>query len=304
MKTKTVRDNIWTNIKNSKYDTNPSLDDKNFKKSLRSVVNATYQDYSFVTKNTDTKFRKKKFHFHGTCCKIKFKPSEHGYGGFLSRVQYGIIRFSLVEPTAPTIAIKFYKKDGSTEDLVLVPHQNEQENPDLFNGINGTFNPLVYRTWFDVPIHRHNNINIIQAITFPIFREVSKVFSIKFQHLFGDDSPPKILNLIPCEKMFLSKIKKKKNIFKFYSEDRFIGTIVAESEVIQSKYGDYNLHFQHNLVNPLKSLYPVSLLPRWTEMISIIPNTLLKNYTPLTIYYNIYIIGGIILFKNLKKGNT
>lgn len=292
------RDNVWTYIKASKYDKNPSLDDKKFLKSLRSLVNAFYQDYSFVKNKTDTKFRKKKFHFHGTCCKIKFVPSTHNYGGFLSKVQYGIIRFSLVEPRAPTIGIKFYNTNGDTEDLVLVPHENEQEDPSSFNGIKDTFNPIVYRTWFDVPIHRHNNINIIQAVTFPIFREVSKVFSIKFQHLF--DEPPKILNLVPCEKMILPNIENGKKLFNFYSEDKWIGTISAESIAIQSEYGDYNLHFQHNLVNPLKSLYPLSLLPRWIEIIFIIPNTLLKNYTPLTFYYSVYIIIGIILFRKLN----
>ena len=50
----------------------------------------------------------------------------------------------------------------------------KQENPKKFKGIDDTFESIVYRTWFDVPIHRHNNINIVQAVTFPIFREVSK----------------------------------------------------------------------------------------------------------------------------------
>ena len=40
MKTKSVRDNIWTNTNNTKYDKIPSLDDKNFMKSLRSLVNS------------------------------------------------------------------------------------------------------------------------------------------------------------------------------------------------------------------------------------------------------------------------
>ena len=49
------RDEIWTYIVNSKYKINPSLDDKKFLKSLRSLLNAFYQDYSFVKNKTDTK---------------------------------------------------------------------------------------------------------------------------------------------------------------------------------------------------------------------------------------------------------
>ena len=36
------------------------------------------------------------------------------------------------------------------------------------------------------------------------------------------------------------------------NEDRKIGTIYAESPAIQSKYGDFNLHFQHHLIGPLR----------------------------------------------------
>ena len=75
--------------------------------------------------------------------------------------------------------------------------------------IQDTFSNIVYRTWFDVPIHRHNNVNIVQAVTFPIFREVSKVFSVKFHHLFGEENPPKIFNMVP-EKVILKDIYEKR----------------------------------------------------------------------------------------------
>ena len=177
---------IWQLILDSQYDkfNTPSLNNKTFTKSVRSLLNSFYQDYSFVTKDTDKTYRKKKFHFNGVCCKFRFIPSNHNYGGILSKKQSGIIRLSLVEPKAPTVALKFYLDNCKTEDLVMVPHQNEQESPLVFQGIQDTFSNIIYRTWFDVPIHRHNNINIIQAVTFPVFREVAKVFSIKFQHLF------------------------------------------------------------------------------------------------------------------------
>ena len=175
--TNSQRDEIWEKITRSEYSEPPSLDDPGFKKSLKSLINSFYQDYHFITKNTDGEKRKKKFHFTGCVCKFKFTPSDHPYGGFLSKTRYGLIRFSLVEPKAPTIGVKFYIDDSKlTHDIVLVPHQNEQENPSRFNGIQDTFSNIVYRTWFDVPIHRHNNVNIVQAVTFPIFREVSKVF--------------------------------------------------------------------------------------------------------------------------------
>lgn len=287
-----MRDDVWDRILASRYPEGktPSLDDKNFMKSLRSLTNTFFRDYSHVTRRTDTKRRRKPFHFHGTCFKFRYIPETSG-DGVLRNEQHGIVRLSLVEPRSPTLGIKFYldepaiEGDPPIEDLVMVPHQNEQEDPMPFRGMEDTFGNIVYRTWFDVPIHRHNNVNIIQAMTFPIFREVSKVFSVKFHHLFAEGEAPRILNLIPNKEMTIAGISPNKEVMRFHSEDGLVGRVVAESVAVQSEYGDMNLHFQHRLVNPLRSLHPLSLIPRWIEIATIIPTTLLRNRTPLTPQY-------------------
>ena len=72
---KKSRDKVWNEITKTRYCTNkPDLDDSNFMKSTESLFNSFYRDYSFVTKSTDTIYRKKPFHFHGTCFKFKYVP--------------------------------------------------------------------------------------------------------------------------------------------------------------------------------------------------------------------------------------
>lgn len=305
--TQSNRNNIWNKILATKYENNPpSLNDKNFLKSARVLLNTILSDFSVVTTPLDTKVRTKLQHLHGSCFKFTYEPNQ-SFGdddfkdSILGTTQYGICRLSIQEPFVPTIAFKFYLGDNTTEDLLLVPHNLEQDSPKPFTGIESTFDNIIYRTWFDFPVHRHVQASLLIFIVLPVFKEVSRLFSIRFKHLFAPAEAPNILTVMPNTGMTIETIKNKEQIFTIHGDNKLVGTIYAESEAIQSEYGDKNLHFKHNLVAPLKSYYPWSLLPRWIEMIYIVITRVLRGDSAITTAYLIYPALAFLVWKYIQK---
>ena len=270
------------------------------------LLNTIISDFSIVTTQLDTTSRTKLQHLHGSCFKFIYKPNE-SFGdddfkqSILGTTQYGICRLSIQEPFVPTIAFKFYLDNNKIEDLLLVPHNLEQDSPELFTGIESTFTNIIYRTWFDIPAHRHVQAPLLLFLVFPIFKEVSRLFSIRFNHLFAPGKAPNILTAMPNTDMKIEKIEKDIQTFTIHGDNKLIGTIYAQSRAIQSEYGDKELHFKHNLVAPLKSYYPWSLLPRWIEMIYILITRVLRGNSAITTAYLIYPLLAFLIFKYIQK---
>lgn len=297
--------NIWNKILNSVYNKPPSLEDKYYLRSLKVVINALTRDFSVVDKSLDGIKRDKLFHIYGTCFKFKYVPSAdnrvHG-SSVLGDEQVGIIRLSIVEPRIPGIALKFYidddkLDDGVEQDLVLAQHIDEQEVPIELTGLGGNkiFKNSIYRTWFDIPVHRHSYVNPFQAIIFPVFREVAGSFSVSYYHLFENTQKtpaPKILLMYPNRDMTLNEIgsdaKKDQSVFTLVGDGVQIGKFYAESTIKQSEYGDKQLHFKHTFFNPVNTPYPLSLIPRFVESIWYFVTRIIKNRTHYTIFYMIY----------------
>jgi hypothetical protein len=129
----------WLEMEHSAYDTLPPMESFNWRERL-SLLDPHFLSQAFIHNgHRMIENRKKLIHTYGVTAQMEWVPiGKHPYTGFfITGSEHIIGRLSLAQPAQngfmPGIALKFYRNDAASRNIMAMPSLDPQDNQRFFD---------------------------------------------------------------------------------------------------------------------------------------------------------------------------
>jgi hypothetical protein len=261
------RDVLWEIVERTRYQTLPPIE-FSYQLSLMRAVYLEVLRRPFITAEDGRPPRTKLFHPWGTGVKVRFDPApDSPYTGLFETGAIGVARLSIAmteEAYVPGIALKLLVDGRPSENLVLVSRLNPELSRDFFGPpLTNLLDPPT-----EPPFSQGWSLAYwwLSFVADPIGQPVEHLALVKRsgEPVAEPRAPhrlclraPEGLGFDPETRVdfreLLAQLAPGTEIYRMYgqpegngSREVLLGSIVTESEVIASSFGDEMLSFRHS----------------------------------------------------------